>query len=81
MPKGSTKTRFDNIGKEGAQVTIEELNYDDCVRLAAKEAEETEHAVIIQDTAWDGYEKNPILIMQVTAPWPTKPQSSSVNLK
>ena len=39
MPKGSTKTRFDNIAKEGAKVTIEELNYDDCVRLAAKEAE------------------------------------------
>ena len=64
MPKGSTKTRFDNIAKEGAQVTIEELNYDDCVRLAAKEAEETEHAVIVQDTAWDGYEKIPSWIMQ-----------------
>ena len=26
MPKGSTQTRFDNIAKEGASVTIEELN-------------------------------------------------------
>ncbi len=64
MPKGSTQTRFDNIAKEGAAVTIEELNYDDCVRLAAKEAEETEHGVIVQDTAWDGYEKIPSWIMQ-----------------
>ena len=64
MPKGSTKTRFDNIAKEGAQVTIEELNYDDCVRLAAKEAEQTEHGVIVQDTAWDGYEDIPSWIMQ-----------------
>lgn len=64
MPKGSTKTRFDNIAKEGAKVTIEELNYDDCVRLAAKEAAETEHGVIVQDTAWDGYEKIPSWIMQ-----------------
>jgi diaminopropionate ammonia-lyase len=64
MPKGSTKTRFDNIAKEGAEVTIEELNYDDCVRLAAKEADETEHGVIVQDTAWDGYEKIPSWIMQ-----------------
>ena len=64
MPKGSTKTRFDNIAKEGAEVTIEELNYDDCVRLAAKEAAETEHGVIVQDTAWDGYEKIPSWIMQ-----------------
>ena len=64
MPKGSTKTRFDNIAKEGAKVTIEELNYDDCVRLAAKEAEQTEHGVIVQDTAWDGYEDIPSWIMQ-----------------
>ena len=34
MPKGSTKTRFDNIAKEGAKVTIEEVNYDECVRRA-----------------------------------------------
>lgn len=64
MPKGSTQTRFDNIAKEGAKVTIEELNYDDCVRLAAKEADETEHGVIVQDTAWEGYEEIPSWIMQ-----------------
>ncbi len=64
MPKGSTKTRFDNIAKEGASVTIEELNYDDCVRLAAKEAAEIEHAVVIQDTAWEGYEEIPAWIME-----------------
>ena len=64
MPKGSTQTRFDNIAKEGASVTIEELNYDDCVRLAAKEAAETPHGVIVQDTAWDGYEEIPSWIMQ-----------------
>ncbi len=64
MPKGSTKARFDNIAKEGAEVTIEELNYDDCVRLAAKEAQNTKHGVIVQDTAWDGYEEIPSWIMQ-----------------
>lgn len=64
MPKGSTQMRFDNIAKEGATVTIEELNYDDCVRLAAKEAAETEHGVVVQDTAWDGYEEIPAWIMQ-----------------
>ena len=64
MPKGSVKTRFDNIAKEGAAVTIEELNYDDCVRLAAKEADETPNGVIVQDTAWDGYEEIPAWIMQ-----------------
>ncbi|MEG0741980.1 MAG: diaminopropionate ammonia-lyase [Clostridia bacterium] len=64
MPKGSTQTRFQNIQKEGATVTIENMNYDDCVRLAAKEALETENGVIVQDTAWDGYEDIPGWIMQ-----------------
>ena len=64
MPKGSTRTRFDNIAKEGAQVTIEEVNYDDCVRMAAAEAAATPHGVVVQDTAWDGYEKIPYWIMQ-----------------
>lgn len=64
MPKGSTKTRFDNIAKEGAKVTIEEVNYDDCVRMAAAEAETTPHGVVVQDTAWEGYEEIPAWIMQ-----------------
>ena len=64
MPKGTTRTRFDNIAKEGAEVTIEEMNYDDCVRMAAAEAAKTEHGIIVQDTAWDGYEEIPSWIMQ-----------------
>ena len=64
MPKGTTKTRFDNIAKEGAEVTIEEVNYDDCVRMAAAEAAKTEHGIMVQDTAWDGYEEIPSWIMQ-----------------
>lgn len=64
MPKGTTRTRFDNIAKEGAEVTIEEMNYDDCVRMAAAEAAKTEHGIIVQDTAWDDYEEIPSWIMQ-----------------
>lgn len=64
MPKGSTQTRLQNIAKENATVTIEDMNYDDCVRLAAKEAEAAERGIIIQDTAWDGYEEIPTWIMQ-----------------
>ena len=64
MPKGTTRTRFDNIAKEGAEVTIEEMNYDDCVRMAAAEAAKTEHGIIVQDTAWAGYEEIPSWIMQ-----------------
>lgn len=64
MPKGSTQTRLKNIANENAIVTIEDLNYDDCVRMAAKEAEESKRGIIIQDTAWKGYEEIPTWIMQ-----------------
>ena len=64
MPKGSSKTRFDNIAAEGATVSIEEVNYDECVRIAAAEAAQTEHGVVVQDTAWEGYEEIPGWIMQ-----------------
>ncbi len=64
MPKGSTKPRFDNIAKEGAKVTIEEVNYDECVRMANAMAQKTPNGVMVQDTAWEGYEKIPSWIMQ-----------------
>ena len=64
MPKGSTKPRFDNIAAEGTTVTIEEVNYDECVRMAAAEADACERGVIVQDTAWEGYEKIPSWIME-----------------
>lgn len=64
MPIGTTQTRLDNILAEGATADITTLNYDDCVRLAAKEASETPRGVIVQDTAWDGYEEIPAWIMQ-----------------
>lgn len=64
MPKGSTQMRFDNIKKEGAEVTIEDVNYDDCVRKANALAEANPNGVMVQDTAWDGYEEIPTWIMQ-----------------
>ena len=64
MPKGTAKSRFDNIRALGAEVTIEDLNYDECVRKAARLAEETPHSVIVQDTSWPGYFDIPSWIMQ-----------------
>ena len=64
MPKGTSRSRLENIRKEGATVTVEELNYDDCVRMAAGEASENPSGVLIQDTAWSGYEEIPGWIMQ-----------------
>lgn len=64
MPIGTTETRKKNIEKEGAEVTIENMNYDDCVRLANEQAMATKNGIMIQDTAWDGYEEIPSWIMQ-----------------
>lgn len=63
MPKGSTLTRLNNIRAENAEASITQENYDECVRMAAKMADET-GGVIVQDTAWDGYEEIPTWIMQ-----------------
>lgn len=63
MPKGSEPVRAENIRKTGAQCTITELNYDDTVRLAMRHAATT-GGVLVQDTAWDGYEEIPLWIMQ-----------------
>lgn len=64
MPKGSTETRLRNIQKENAKAWISDVNYDECVRQAAKLAAETEHGVVVQDTAWEGYEEIPAWIME-----------------
>ena len=63
MPKGTALERLRNIQALGAQASITELNYDDAVRLARKGQQE--HGwVLVQDTAWEGYEEIPGLIME-----------------
>ncbi|SJS00665.1 diaminopropionate ammonia-lyase [Clostridioides difficile] len=64
MPKGSSEFRLNKIKGEGADVSITDLNYDDAVRLANDYAEADDHGVMVQDTAWDGYEEIPAWIMQ-----------------
>lgn len=63
MPKGSSITRLKNIRAEGATASITEVNYDDAVRLATDYANQN-NGVVIQDTAWEGYEEIPAWIMQ-----------------
>jgi diaminopropionate ammonia-lyase len=64
MPKGSSQVRLENIRREGADASITDLNYDDAVRLANKKASQDPHGVMVQDTAWEGYEEIPGWIMQ-----------------
>uniref|UniRef100_UPI00055381DE diaminopropionate ammonia-lyase n=1 Tax=Clostridium lundense TaxID=319475 RepID=UPI00055381DE len=63
MPKGSSEVRLNNIRKEGAEASITEFNYDDAVRLANENANKYGW-VMVQDTAWKGYEDIPTWIMQ-----------------
>lgn len=63
MPKGSSQIRLDNIRKEGSDASIIDGNYEDAVKLSDQMAKE--HGwVVIQDTAWEGYEDIPTWIMQ-----------------
>lgn len=63
MPKGSAQERLENILAEGAKASITDLNYDEAVRFAYKQAKE-KGWVMVQDTAWEGYEDIPTWIMQ-----------------
>ena len=63
VPKGSVKSRVDNIRDHGATVHVTDLNYDDTVRLADRMARENGWHVI-QDTAPKGYADIPRWIMQ-----------------
>lgn len=63
MPRGSARERIENIRKLGAHAEITDMSYDDAVRHAALLAEQNGW-VLLQDTAWEGYEEIPALIMQ-----------------
>jgi len=63
MPKGTVAERLENILREGADASITEFNYDECVRIASRQSEE-KGWIMVQDTAWDGYEDVPRWIMQ-----------------
>lgn len=70
MPHGAAIERVRNIEKEGAKVTVLDGNYDEAVRYANKLAEENGY-IMVQDTAWEGYEDIPRWIMQgyMTLAW------------
>ncbi|MER2108438.1 MAG: diaminopropionate ammonia-lyase [Solibacillus sp.] len=63
MPKGSSQQRLEAIRAEGANASIRDVNYDECVRECAKLADEHGY-IVVQDTAWPGYQEIPLWIMQ-----------------
>ena len=63
LPKGTAPQRLASIQSCGARAEILMMNYDECVALAAQNADKYGW-VLIQDTALEGYEKIPAWIMQ-----------------
>ena len=63
LPAGTARERLDNILALGAEAEITPFNYDDTVRYARRQAEERGW-LLVQDTAWEGYEQVPMWIMQ-----------------
>ncbi|MCP4022142.1 MAG: diaminopropionate ammonia-lyase [Desulfobacteraceae bacterium] len=63
MPKGTSSARLQAIHALGANAGIIDGNYDDAVALAQKTALEN-NWVLVQDTAFEGYEHIPEYIMQ-----------------
>lgn len=63
LPKGSSQARLEAINNYGADASITTMNYDDTVVHAAQQAQ-AEGWILLQDTAWKGYEDVPTHIMQ-----------------
>jgi len=63
MPYGSAAERLENIRAEGAEASITDMNYDETVRFANRMSIE-KGWIMVQDTAWEGYEQIPRRIMQ-----------------
>jgi diaminopropionate ammonia-lyase len=62
IPRGVHPTAVQNILEEGADLFRVDGTYDDAV-AAACEAAETPGTVLVQDTAWEGYEDIPAAII------------------
>lgn len=63
MPAGASAARVNAILNQGASCIVTSLSYDDAVRQAANYAQ-IHHAILLQDTAWRGYDEIPGWIMQ-----------------
>ena len=62
VPRGMADARIEAIRGEGARVRVHPGTYDEAVRAAA--ASRGEKRLLIQDTAWPGYERVPAWIVE-----------------
>lgn len=63
VPRGTERQRIEAIRSEGARVEVRGDGFDGAVRAARRLAEERGW-VLLQDTAWEGYEEIPGWIMR-----------------
>lgn len=63
VPSGVHPDAIQAIRDEGAEVHVLDAPYDDVVTAAAEAAQE-DNRILIQDTAWEGYEEIPGWIVQ-----------------
>jgi diaminopropionate ammonia-lyase len=64
LPAGTPAAVVSAISGEGAQVLETDLIYDDVVQAAADSITDRPDELLIQDTAWPGYEEIPAWIVQ-----------------
>ena len=64
VPDGVHPVAIGAIEAEGAPVTLAGGSYDHAVAMAAGWANDRQGAILLQDTAWDGYEEIPGWIVQ-----------------
>ena len=63
LPKGAAEVRIDAVTELGAEAKVTDINYDDTVQYAADQSSGNGW-ILMQDTAWEGYEEIPTHIMQ-----------------
>jgi diaminopropionate ammonia-lyase len=63
LPKVVPDVVIDRISAEGARITVVDADYDGAVLAARSDAEGDADGLLIQDTAWDGYEEVPSWIV------------------
>ena len=71
VPSVVSEISRERIRSEGAEVIVVEADYDEVVRIAAREA--GDHGILIQDTAWPGYEEIPKVSLEVNPLLKTRP--------
>ena len=64
VPLGVHANAVQAIRDEGGEVTVLDVSYDEAVEHAARSAAGDPDAVLVQDTAWAGYEQVPTWIVE-----------------